>query len=231
MTLSSTDRFGRFFELLDAVPVPTDAEFLYDETTDDGRLRRRNLLRYLTVLEGAGSRLLLVGEAPGWRGATITGVPFMSVRELDARPGHLTGRGDGDGFEIPPDPAAVWEASSRVVWRTLTGWQGPPPASWPVYPHHPFVPGDPHSNRTPRTAEVSAGFPVVVELARALGNPRIVAVGRKAQGALTASGIAAEAVRHPAQGGATLFEQQVRALGARGDSDETGRRANGPGLA
>jgi hypothetical protein len=207
--------FTRFFELLDAVPVPDDAEFLYDEATPGGALRRRNLLRYLTLLQNAGSGLLLVGEAPGWRGATITGVPFMSLRELQVRPGLLTGAADGDGFELPCDPAALWEASSRVVWQTLEGWNGPLPASWPVYPHHPFVPGLPHSNRTPRPAEVRAGVPVVLELIKELGEPRVVAVGRKAQGALAANGVVAEAVRHPAQGGATLFEQQVRALGER----------------
>ncbi|BDZ52207.1 hypothetical protein GCM10025867_44480 [Frondihabitans sucicola] len=218
--------FDRFLELLDAVPVPDDAEFLYDESTPGGALRRRNLLSCFETLQRAGSRLLLVGEAPGWRGATITGIPFMSVRELEARPGLLTGAPEGEGFEVPPDPAALWEASSRVVWKTLSGWSGPVPVSWPVYPHHPFVAGDRHTNRTPRPAEVRAGAPVVLELIRALGDPRVVAVGRKAQGALAAAGVAAEAVRHPAQGGAALFEQQVRAL----DVDPT-ERENGPGLA
>lgn len=205
--------FDRFLELLDAVPVPDDAEFLFDASTSDGALRRRNLLHYLETLTRSGSRLLLVGEAPGWRGMTITGVPFFSVRELEARPGLLTGAPGGDAFEVPQDPAALWEASSRVVWKTLDGWTGPLPISWPVYPHHPFVPGDRRSNRTPRPAEVRAGSSLVLELARALGDPRIVAVGRKAQGALALNGVEAEVVRHPAQGGATLFERQVRELG------------------
>jgi len=41
---------------------------------------------------------------------------------------------------------------------------------------------------------------------------RLVAVGRKAQGALAENGIEALAVRHPAQGGAALFTAQVKAL-------------------
>ncbi|RDH96902.1 hypothetical protein DEU32_10868 [Curtobacterium sp. AG1037] len=41
---------------------------------------------------------------------------------------------------------------------------------------------------------------------------RVVAVGRKAQGALALAGIDAVAVRHPAQGGAAQFTEQVRAL-------------------
>ena len=40
----------------------------------------------------------------------------------------------------------------------------------------------------------------------------MVAVGRKAQGALALAGIEAIAVRHPAQGGAKQFTEQLRAL-------------------
>jgi hypothetical protein len=59
---------------------------------------------------------------------------------------------------------------------------------------------------------VRAGTPVAVEVARAFGVETIVAVGRKAQGALAAEGIEAPAVRHPAQGGARQFAEQVAAL-------------------
>ncbi|MEK6344378.1 MAG: hypothetical protein V4737_11145, partial [Curtobacterium sp.] len=41
---------------------------------------------------------------------------------------------------------------------------------------------------------------------------RVVAVGRKAQGALALAGIDAVAVRHPAQGGAAQFTAEMRAL-------------------
>lgn len=79
-----------FWSALDAVPVPDDAEALYDASAE-GTLRRGNLDRYLRLLADAGSTVLLVAEAPGWRGMTNTGLPFVSVRELDARPGIVTG--------------------------------------------------------------------------------------------------------------------------------------------
>jgi hypothetical protein len=202
-----------FFELLDAVPAADDAETLYAPDRPGGDLRRRNLEHYLRLIGTTSPDMILVGEAPGWRGATNTGVSFMSMRELDARPGLITADPAGDGFESPASPTAPWEASSRVVWAALSGWRGPLPLFWPIFPHHPFVPGEPLTNRTPRPAEVRAGTPVALELARAFGVPRIVAVGRKAQGALALSGVEAEAVRHPAQGGAALFTEQLRALG------------------
>lgn len=200
-----------FWAALDAVPVPDDAEALYT-ATEDGRSRRQNLDRYLHLLAEAGSSVLLVAEAPGWRGMTNTGLPFVSVRELDARPGLLTGSPDGDGFVRPAAPTALWEASSRVVWAALRDWVGPLPIAWPVYPHHPFAAPDRHSNRTPRPAEMRAGAPTTLALLDAIGIEHVVAVGRKAQGALAAAGIDAVAVRHPAQGGARQFTEQLAAF-------------------
>ena len=188
-----------FWAALDAVPVADDAEALYDVRTAEGRLRRANLTRYLSDF-GTGADTLLVAEAPGWRGMTNTGVPFTSVREL------------GPTYLMPPEPTAPWEASSRVVHAALQDWSGPLPVAWAIFPHHPFVAPDRLTNRTPLPAEVRDGAPVALALIEALGASRVIAVGRKAQGALAVAGIEAIAVRHPAQGGATQFTEQLAAL-------------------
>ena len=201
--------FAAFWAALDAVPVAEDAEALYSPATPDGRLRRANLAAYLEHV-GSTADTVLVAEAPGWRGMTNTGIPFTSMREIDAL-----------GFDVlvPAEPTAPWEASSRVVHAALSDWSGPLPLAWAIFPHHPFVAGDRLTNRTPRPAEVRDGAPVALALLRALQEGlgddrpvRVVAVGRKAQGALALAGIDAVAVRHPAQGGAAQFTEQVRAL-------------------
>lgn len=198
--------FSAFWAALDAVPVADDAEALYDVSTAEGRLRRENLTRYLSLV-GDGADTLLVAEAPGWRGMTNTGVPFTSMREL------------GSEYLVPPEPTAPWEASSRVVQAALEDWHGPLPLAWAIFPHHPFAAPDRLTNRTPRPAEVRDGAPVALALMSALGAARggaravrVVAVGRKAQGALAVAGIEAIAVRHPAQGGARQFTEQLLAL-------------------
>lgn len=193
----AADPLARFFELLRALPEPADAEALYGDDPE-GRRRERNLRRYFAMPHAS---VLLLGEAPGWRGMTVTGVPFVSAREAEA--------GVVPGLELPERPQAPWEASSRVVWATLRDWRGPLPLSWPVYPLHPFVAGNPQTNRTPRPAEVRAGASVALELIRALGIETVVAVGRKAQGAIATAGLEAPAIRHPAQGGAGLFAEQL----------------------
>lgn len=200
--MSGTRRFEGFWAALDAVAVADDAEALYSPASAEGTLRRENLGRYLDSV-GPGADTLLVAEAPGWRGMTNTGVPFTSIREL------------GPEYLAPPEPTAPWEASSRVVQAALAEWRGPLPLAWAIFPHHPFAAPDRLTNRTPRPAEVRDGAPVALALLDALatdGPVRVVAVGRKAQGALALAGIDAIAVRHPAQGGARQFTEQLLAL-------------------
>jgi hypothetical protein len=202
---------SRFLDLLHTLPAPADAERLYGSDRA-GRLREHNLRRYLDLMARLRPTVLLVGEAPGHRGHAITGIPFMSVRQLAAAPGLITGDPGGDGFRIPPDPPYSWEASSNAVWGALASWQGPLPMSWPVYPHHPHEPGRTGTNRTPRPAEIATGTPVVLALIDAFGFTTVAAVGRKAQGALARSGVTATALRHPAQGGARVFAAQLAEL-------------------
>ncbi|MET9122345.1 uracil-DNA glycosylase [Streptomyces sp. NPDC004528] len=204
-----------FWELLHALPGTDDATFLYGRDTD-GRLRERNLRRYLELMDRARPRMLLIGEAPGYRGHAVTGIPFMSVAQLRARPGLITGDPDGDGFEIPVNPAALSEASSTVVWRTVAALRGPLPMFWPVYPNHPHEPGRPDTNRPPRAAEIAEGTPIALALTTAFRIKTVVAVGRKAQDALARNGVTAIPVRHPAQGGARIFATQL----ARIDEEE-----------
>jgi uracil-DNA glycosylase len=135
--------------------------------------RRRRLAGYLE--SRSESPLLLVGEAAGYRGARVSGIPFTSERQL-------SGKG----------PA---EASATIVHRVLAelGLEEHV-LLWNVVPTHP---GTATSNRRPRAAEIAAGLPFALELAR---GRRVVAVGRLAQSVLDAP-----YVRHPSHGGAAEF--------------------------
>ena len=134
---------------------------------------RERLRRYLEARRHAP--VLLVGEAAGYRGARVSGIPFTSERQL-------TGSG----------PA---EASATIVHRVLLelGLEEDV-LLWNVVPTHP---GSPTSNRPPTREEADAGLPFLERVAR---GRRVVAVGRLAE-AVTG----APYVRHPSHGGASRF--------------------------
>jgi uracil-DNA glycosylase len=134
---------------------------------------RGRLADYLASRTAA--RILLVGEAAGYRGARVSGIPFTSERQL-------TGMG----------PA---EATATIVHRTLAELElDGDVLLWNVVPTHP---GTATCNRRPTRAEIDAGLP----FARALRHGRtVVAVGRVAAAALDAP-----YVRHPSHGGGAAF--------------------------
>ena len=137
------------------------------------------LERYLD--ERAGAPILLVAEAPGYRGTRVSGIPLTSERQLT-----------GDG------PA---EATATIVHRVLAELGlSDDVLLWNVVPTHP---GDARSNRAPTRGEVEAGLPFVRALAR---GRRVVAVGRVAQRALGGT-----YVRHPSHGGAAAFRAALSA--------------------
>lgn len=160
-----------FVEELAAAEIGATFNF-YREGARANLLRRR-LAAYLDARREAP--LLLVGEAPGYRGARVSGIPFTSERQLS-----------GSG------PA---EATATIVRAALAelGLDAQT-LCWNVVPTHP---GTESSNRRPSRAEVEAGAPFLEHLAR---GRRVLAVGRLAQAAT-----GAPYVRHPSHGGAEAF--------------------------
>jgi uracil-DNA glycosylase len=132
-----------------------------------------------------GAQLLLVGEAAGYRGARVSGLPFTSERQL-------TGTG----------PA---EATATIVHRVLAELGVEDDVLlWNVVPTHPHRPGEPDSNRRPRADEIEASRPFLEQLA---AGRRVVPVGRVAEAAIGMAGL-----RHPSHGGASEFRAGLAAL-------------------
>ena len=146
----------------------------------DSELRRQRLAAHLACR--AEAPFILVGEAPGYRGARISGIPFTSERQL-------TGFG----------PA---EATATIVHRVLAelGLEEQV-LLWNVVPTHP---GSETCNRRPTRAEIEASLPFLREVVR---GRRAIAVGRLAHAVL-----GAPYVRHPSHGGARAFRAGLAGL-------------------
>jgi uracil-DNA glycosylase len=166
-------------ELIERLTCATiGATFNFYRDGEGASVRRERLLGYFRARQDAP--LLLVGEAPGYRGARVSGIPFTSERQL-------TGAG----------PA---EATATIVHRVLAELGIEEDVLlWNVVPTHP---GTETSNRRPTLAEVSAGVPFLRQLA---SGRRTIAVGRLAHSIL-----GGPYVRHPSHGGTGAFGAGMR---------------------
>jgi uracil-DNA glycosylase len=145
-------------------------------------LLRRRLADYLEAR--AAAPILLVGEAPGYRGARISGIPFTAERQL-------TGVGPAEATAtIVHGVLAELALEERVLL-------------WNVVPTHP---GDEWRNRAPTRGEIAAGLRFLEPLA---GGRTVVAVGRIAERVLGGA-----SVRHPSHGGAKAFRSGLRSITA-----------------
>ena len=144
----------------------------------DSPLRRARLAAYLA--ERTHAPILLVAEAPGYRGTRISGIPLTSERQL-------TGHG----------PA---EATATVVHRVLDELQlADDVLLWNLVPTHPRTSS---SNRPPTRAEIDDSARFLAELAR---GRRVLPVGRLAHARL-----GGRYVRHLSHGGASDFRAGLR---------------------
>lgn len=160
-----------FVERLAAARIGTTCNF-YRAGAGAG-LRRARLVAYLA--SRAGARLLLVGEAAGYRGARVSGIPFTSERQL-------TGEG----------PA---EATATIVHCALADLGIEDEVLlWNVVPTHP---GTEATNRRPTRAEVREAMPFLGQIVH---GRKAVSVGRVAHSVL-----GGPYVRHPSHGGAAAF--------------------------
>ncbi len=173
------------------------------------RGRRENLEAYLDRV--GTPRLILVGEALGFRGGRFSGIAFTSERQLLGSDGRRLPWGGAPFRATSRNPTLWLEPSGSIVWDGLGG-EARGNLLWNSFPWHPYGARGPLSNRTPERSLVAANLHVLERLLAETAGARVLAVGRTAQGALAEIGVEAPALRHPAHGGALIFRQQLREL-------------------
>ncbi len=213
MTATSIDGF---VDRLAAVATGPGCNNFFDHTVPGNAQRRRNLATYLREMQDRAPKVLLLGEAPGFRGMRITGIPFTNRSILEGPANEFGLFGPGKGYVLPVDAAGIAaEPTATVMWQVLAELEFLP-LLWSACPWHTHVPGQPLSNRTPRASEAALGTPFWQALTEAFPIETVVAVGNVAHRSLQHSGLDVPKIRHPAHGGRAAFKRGLQELLAAG---------------
>ena len=162
-----------------------------------------NLKHYLELMtEISGKRVLLVGEAPGYKGCKHTGIPFSS----------------GSVFQEIKHPLIKQlrkkvvlkqiesENTASIVWRYLCNCSVTP-LFWNAFPFHPHPKNSPNLNRAPNQTEIKKGIPYLTHIQKIFRAEVIVGIGRSGTKAaqLAFPDLEIEYIRHPSHGGKSEF--------------------------
>ncbi len=175
--------------------------------------RSDNLRAYLrSMLARRGRRILLVGEALGYRGGLLTGIPLSSGALMNRAP-HPFLRSLRDQVHAS---GQVSEATATIVWaylqrrRTL-------PLFWNAFPFHPHREDEASSNRAPTAAEVDEGLVYLQQIAALYRPERIAGLGQCGTDAAASAfpHHTVTRIRHPSHGGKVDFIRGMDTLLAR----------------
>ncbi len=197
------ERLGR-----EAVSAETVNQYSFNYSRANAA-RRHNLAAYLQAMLALRPKTLLVFEAPGYRGARITGLPMTSQKVVQEHPFYTAlGLQTIDDRQQP----AIWaEASATIVQATLDQLEQRP-LLWNSYPFHPHKPGQPQTNRKPKRSETLVGGRYLLQLIDLFQPEQVVAVGNSADTTLTHLAIEHVKIRHPSHGGKRAFQSGIFAL-------------------
>jgi uracil-DNA glycosylase len=173
--------------------------------------QRENLRAYFRALvQWPCSGDLLVGEAPGYAGCALTGIPFTSEAVIrNSR--HPFIRRLRPRLRVAGTQS---EQTATIIWNYLSE-RSAVPALWNIFPFHLHPPDKPLGNCTPMPEEAQFGCEILDRVTAWLGPKRILAVGKTAFDTLTRCKhpLLAGYIRHPANGGKAGFIAGMRASG------------------
>lgn len=148
------ERINNFVEKLASQKVEVnDVQNIYDCSDENNKIRKENLKLYLQNMMDKKSELLLVGEAPGWRGCRFTGVPFTSENILFEENNPFKNIFEliaGYGYKKTNENIkCLKERTATIMWTGLKEAELYKfnPLLWNALPFHPYKKGNIDSNR------------------------------------------------------------------------------------
>jgi len=203
------DELFEFVEKLASYKTTGNVFNHYSPDFPDNLIRRENLLLYLRFMKEIRPEVILIGEAPGYHGCRLTGVPFTSEFILL---NDLRVFGKEKGYRKTNEVARKKkEQSATIVWETLNYYRFLP-LMWNAFPFHPYQPTNCEKNRTPSTTELDLGQSFLKDILKLFDLDKVVALGGNAEKSLNKMRIECSRIRHPANGGKADFVKGIEEL-------------------
>lgn len=155
---------------------------------------RYNLQNYMYHLLNRGVDIMLIGEAPGYRGCALTGIPFTDEVQLKSSQNNYA----LGSWQRLDETGNTSERSASTMWFAIRKYHIVP-LIWNVFPFHPYQAGNVASNRTPTQSELKQGIEYIQDLISIfnIDKTQIFTIGKKAKLMLDLKDDSC-CIRHPA---------------------------------
>lgn len=171
----------------------------------------KNFEIYLNYMIQNRPKHILIGEAPGYRGCALSGIPFTDEYRLTPNGSVGCLPLTQSGYRILSQKPHR-EGSATVIWESFSE-KAYFPMLWNIFPFHPHKQYNLNSNRTPTSEEVARYNYFVNDLLRLLPSiQEVFAVGRTSEKMLNEMGIRVTYIRHPANGGSKACRTKILSL-------------------
>lgn len=161
-----------------------------------------NLKAYIAYLQQHDADILLIGEAPGYRGCRLTGIPFTSG-EVIKTSRHTIFKEIGGEIVLPQ---IVSENTATILWQFLGNTKSVP-ILWNAFPFHPHQSETPESNRKPDVSEIKEGETYLRIIYDLFKPKKLCSLGRVGESILREifPQSTITYIRHPSHGGKKAF--------------------------
>ena len=207
------DRIRLFIDELSKEESTPELTNVYSPEIPQSEICRENLYNYLQRIKNNNSKIMLIGEAPGYHGCRLSGIAFTCEENFteDIIPKII---GKDLGYKIFSDGKPEKELSASIVWPKLKEWYetyGSVPLLWNICPFHPHKKNNVNSNRTPQKKEIERGIKYFLELVDIFDIQYIGCIGRKSFNTIEAMNLntSLEYLRHPSCGGIKKFRKMT----------------------
>lgn len=186
-----------------------DTEYFDNFYRDEDK--KYNLKIYLYEMKKLNPDILFVGEAPGYLGCAITGVPFTDERIIKDYKDFLPGEYRIKGYQKERTAKAMWDIMRET---------GKLPLLWNSFPLHPHKSGNIQSNCAPRNKDKQTiGRKYIKYLLYIFDIKEIYAIGCQAFNTLKGMDLDGFAgtkeksyIRHPSYGGKTECYKKIKEI-------------------